>query len=147
MVDQNWIKDLLRSISYPIGPPSKLYGYNKATIKRVMADRITPQARPLNVLKEIHLRKNEILDTRSNTQLFDLDSKPRGGKSLRNLIDCAIGVQFYPPPGSLHYQKLFLGIFNKSDHINCEKKKKSEIKNTKISSSRYRTTKARADQI
>ena len=66
--------------------------------------------------------------TRSNMQLTDLNSKPHGGKSLRNLIDCAIGVWFYPPPVSLYYQKIFLGQFYEPNHINCEKNKKSGIK-------------------
>ena len=50
MLDQNWIRYLFTSISYPIGPPSKLYEYNQAKINRLMADIITPQARPLDVL-------------------------------------------------------------------------------------------------
>ena len=35
-----------------------------------------------------------MIDTRSNMQLYDLNSKPHGGKSLRDLIDPAIGVHF-----------------------------------------------------
>ena len=55
------MRDLFRSIGYTIGTQSKLYEENQATIKGVMADRISPQARPLDVLitalHEIHLRK------------------------------------------------------------------------------------------
>ena len=58
---QNWTRDFFRSIGYLIGPPSKIYEENQAKIKRLMADRITPQARPLKVLittlHELHLRK------------------------------------------------------------------------------------------
>ena len=50
VLDQNWIRYLFRSISYPIGPLSKLYEYNQAKIKRFLTDIITPQARPLDVL-------------------------------------------------------------------------------------------------
>ena len=101
-------KNFYRSIGYPIGPPQKLYEDDQATIKRVLLDRITPQARPINVLinslHDIHLQKIfEMIDTRSNMQLDDLNSKPHGGKSLRDPIDRAIGVHFYPPPRSEHY--------------------------------------------
>ena len=80
-------------------------------------------------------------------QLADLNFKPHGRKSLQNLIDFDISVQFYPPPGSLHYQKFCLSQFHDPNHINCEKIKKSEIKKTKISSARNLTMKARADHI
>ena len=73
-----------------------------------MADRITPQSRPIDVLitflHELHLRNTfEMVDKISNMQLVDLNSKPHGRKSLRNLIDRAIGTIVYLPPGSLHY--------------------------------------------
>ena len=63
-----------------------------------------------------------MVDTRKKMQLDDLNSKPQDGKGLQNLIDHAIGVQFYPPPGSLHYQQLRLGQFHDPPHINCEQK-------------------------
>ena len=50
VLDQNWIRDFFRSIGYTIVPPSNLYEENQATIKRVMADRITPRSRPIDVL-------------------------------------------------------------------------------------------------
>ena len=50
VLDQNWIRDFFRSIGYPIGPPSKIYEDNQATIKIVLVDIITPQARLLGVL-------------------------------------------------------------------------------------------------
>ena len=34
VLDQNWIRDLFRSIGYPIGPPSKIYEDNQATIEK-----------------------------------------------------------------------------------------------------------------
>ena len=88
-----------------------------------------------------------MVDTRSNMQLADLNYKPHGGKSLRIIIDCAIGAQFYPPPGSLHFQQLRLGHFHETNHINCDKNKTSEIENTTISSAHNRTKKSCADQI
>ena len=88
-----------------------------------------------------------MVDIRPNTQLADLNYNPNGGKSLQNIIDHAIGVQLYPPPGSLHYQHLRNGQFHDPNHINCEENKKSEIKNTTIPSAHNRITKACADQI
>ena len=101
-LDKNSIRDFLRSIGYPIGHPSKLYDNNQAKIKILMANKITPQSRPLNILitaiHELHLRKTfEMVDKRSNMQLSYLNSKPHGRKILRNLIDRAIGARFYPP--------------------------------------------------
>ena len=63
----------------------KTIGEKKATIKIVLADRITPQSRPLDALitaiNELHLRITfEMVDTISNMQLADINSKPHGGK-------------------------------------------------------------------
>ena len=80
-------------------------------------DRINLQAIPLDVIitaiHELHIRKTfEMVDTRSNMQLTDLNSRPHVGESLQNIIDCAISVRFYPPPVSLHYQQLHLSRFD-----------------------------------
>ena len=72
-----------------------------------------------------------MVDTISNMQLSDLNYNPHGGKRLQNLIDRVIGTRFYPPPGSLHCQLLRLGKFLGPTNINCEQKKKSEIKRQK----------------
>ena len=60
VLDHNWIRDFFRQFFYPIVPPSKLYEDNQAKIKRVLADIITTQSRPIDVLitdlHEIHLR-------------------------------------------------------------------------------------------
>ena len=70
-LDQNWTRNLSKSIVYPIGPQSKLYEDNQATIKITLADRFTQKSIPLNVLiaaiHELHLRKIfDMVDTRSN---------------------------------------------------------------------------------
>ena len=105
MLYQNCIRTFYRSIGIPIVPPSKLYEGKQATIKRVLADRINPQARQIDVLitalHKLRLRKTfDMVDTISNMQLADLKSNPHGGKSLVDTIDRTIGVRFYPPPGS-----------------------------------------------
>ena len=84
-LDKNCIRKLFRSISYPIGPPSKPYEDNQATIKRFLVDINNPQSRPTEVLitslHELHLRKTfDMVDTISNIQLSDLRFKPHGGK-------------------------------------------------------------------
>ena len=78
LLDQNWIRDFFRSIGYPIGPPSKNYQNNQATIKILMVDRITPQARPIDLLitalHEFSLRNTfEMMYTRSKMQLAYLN--------------------------------------------------------------------------
>ena len=86
-------------------------------------------------------------DTRSNMQLAGLNYKPHVRKCLQNIIDCATGVRFYPPPGSFHYQQLCMGQFHKTNHINFDQNKKIDIKNTKLPSARNRTTKACTNDI
>ena len=121
MVYQNWIRNFLRSIDYPVRLPSKLYEDIQETIKRVLSDRITPQARPINILiiklLEIHLLYTfYMVDTRSNIQLADINSKTCGVKGLIDIIDRAIGFRFYPPPVSEHYKLLRLNRFYGSTH-------------------------------
>ena len=62
-----------------------------------MADRITTQSRPLNILinalHELHLRKQfDMADTRSNIQLDNLNSNPRGEK----VSETPLIVKLYP---------------------------------------------------
>ena len=105
VLDQKCIRNFFRSILYPIGPPSKLYEENQAIIKIVLADIIVTHVRPIDVLitdiHEHHLRKTfEMVDTRSNMQLSDLNSKTHGRKSLRDILDRVIQLRFCTPPGS-----------------------------------------------
>ena len=62
-------------------------------------------------------------------QLSDLNSNPHGRKSLRDIIYHAIGVHFYPPPGSEHYKLIFLEKFHGTSHIidNHRKNNKTKI--------------------
>ena len=57
-----------------------------------------------------------MVDTRSNMQLRYINLKPHGVKSLMDLIEWAIGVQFYSPQGSEHYKLLCLDKFYDSTH-------------------------------
>ena len=66
-----------------------------------------------------------MVDTRSNIQLANLNSKPRGGKIPRDILYHAIGFRFYPPPGSEHYKVLQLDQFYGPSHINYNHKKKN----------------------
>ena len=88
-----------------------------------------------------------MVDTRSNMQLADLNSKPHGGKSLRNLIDRAIEDRIYPPRGSEHYKLLCLDHFHVPSQIKCEQEKKSDFRMMKISNAHNCTMKERANQI
>ena len=98
-----------------------------------MVDIITQQAIPLDILitsiYELHLQKIfKMVDTISNMQLADLKSKPHSGKSLRYLIDRAIGVRFYTPPESEHYKLLQLDQFHGTPHINDNHRNNNETK-------------------
>ena len=112
VLGKNWIISFCRSIGYPIGPPYKLYEENHVTIKTVLSDRITHQARHLEVLiidlHKHHIRKNDMVGKKPNIEFNDLNYKPHGGESLRDLIDHAIGNHFYPPSGYDHHKLLCL---------------------------------------
>ena len=75
-------------------------------------------------------------------QLADLNSKPHGVKSLRNIIDCAIGSRFYPSPGSVHYKLICLDHFHGPSHINNNQNKNND---TKLARIKYCTPKTRAN--
>ena len=69
----------------------------------------------ITTLHDLHLRKKfDKVDTRSKMQLANLNSKFHGVKILRDIIDCAIGVRFYPPPGSEYYKLICLDRFHGS---------------------------------
>ena len=98
---------------------------------RVLAYIITTQYRTINVLitdiHELHILKTfEMVDTRSNMQHSDLNSKPHGRIILRDLIDRAIGSCFYPPTGSEHYKLIQLDQFHGPSHINDNHKNNNE---------------------
>ena len=67
-----------------------------------------------------------MVDTRSNMQLADLNSKPCVGNSLRDLIDRTIVVCFYPPPVSEHYKLFQLDQFHGPSNINDNHKNNDE---------------------
>ena len=122
VLDQNVITNFF-AIKTIWGQPRK--------IKIFLVYRITSQARHINVpitaLHELHLQKKiEMVNTRSNMQIYDLNSKPRGVKSLRDIIDHAIGLRFYPPPGPEHYKLLQIEWFHGPYHINDNHKKNNE---------------------
>ena len=73
-----------------------------------------------------------MLDKRENMKLSDLNTKPNGVKSLRDIIDRTIGLHLYPPPGSEHYKLLCLENFHFPTNINVNHRKKDETKTTRI---------------
>ena len=94
-------------------------------MKRVLVYIITPQDRLIDVLinslHKLHIRKKfEMVDKGSNLQLAELKSKPRGGKSLKDIIDHAIGVRLYLPLGSEIYKILRLDRLQESTNINAK---------------------------
>ena len=74
----------------------------------------------------------EMVDTRSDMQLSVLNSKPRGGKSLRGIIDRAIWAHFYLTPGLEHYKLLLIDQFCGPSHNNNNRKMKNEMKFLRI---------------
>ena len=82
-----------------------------------MVDIIKSQDRPIGVLiTALHehrpCKKIDMVDTRSNIKLAELNYKNHGGKSLRDLVDCAVGECFYNPPGSDHHKLICIDRFH-----------------------------------
>ena len=61
-------------------------------------------------------------------QLYDLNSKPHGGQSLRYLIDRAIGTIFYPNSGYYHHILFCIDQFHKSTHFQSTLKNNTNTK-------------------
>ena len=106
----------MASIGFPLSKPTPTYEDNQATIKQVLKDRITPEARPLDVLitglHEHKLRGTfSIHDCRSDLQLAYFNSKPLGGDLLANKVYWAVGARYLPPKNSIHHQALQLNQF------------------------------------
>ena len=80
-------------------------------------------------------------------RLDALNSKPRGGKIIRNIMYRAIGARFYPPPGQEHYKLLCVDHLHVPSHVNCEQENKNEIRMMKLSNSRNSTTNTFTNQI
>ena len=92
---------------------------------------ITLQYRPLDVLVTGLHKPNtrkifEMVDTRSNMQLDNLNYKPHVRKSLRDLIYCVIGFRFYPTPVSEHYRPPHIEQFHVPSNINGKNNNKNE---------------------
>ena len=58
-----------------------------------------------------------MVDTRSNLQLSELNSKPHGGQSLRDIIYHVIGTHLYPTTGSGHHTLPHLDKFHGPTHF------------------------------
>ena len=107
------LRNFMLSIGFPICQPTPTYEDNQATIKQVLKDRITPQARPIDVLitslHEHHARGTfAIADCKSQLMLADFNSHPIGGDQLANRVFWAAGTRFLPPTNSRHYLLLQL---------------------------------------
>ena len=146
------IINFFRSIGYPIGTPSNIYEENQATFKKIpgvhnhspsQTSKLTNHLYPQNPSQNIF----DMVDTRSNMQLSDLNYKPHGRKSLRNIIDNTIGSFLYTPLGSGHYKRLFLDQFHGPSRISCDQEKKSEIIMMKLSNSLHSTMNTHANEI
>lgn len=105
----------LTSYGLGISLPSPVYEDNQATCKRVLTQRISAEARDVDArICQLHQYKLTgvftAVDTRSQAQLADINSKPSSGNALEENISYVIGKRFYPPPDSEHYKLLDLGL-------------------------------------
>ena len=89
------------------------------TLKMIMTDNHENNPRKIS----------DIVDTISNLQLDDLNSKPHGGPILRDLINRKIGARLYPPPGSIYHPLPCLENFYGPTHHETNSHDKSNTKN------------------
>ena len=73
-----------------------------------------------------------MVDTISNMQLADINSKHHGRNSLRDIIHRTIGLHFYPNPGSQNYKLLRLEQFHGTIDINVNNKENNDTTFEKI---------------
>ena len=152
VLDQNWIINLFRSIGYPIGPPSKIYEDNRATIKILLADRINLQARPLGVLitslHELHVRKKLKWCTQEQTCNL-LTSIPNLMVEKVSEISLIVPLVYDYILSQDHFiiNNFFLASFMIQITLIVSNNNKSEIKTIKISSAHIITKKALVYQI
>ncbi len=111
------IRNFLKTIGYPCKTPTTTYEDNSATISQVLKDRITPKARPVDILvtnlHDLYLQEVfEIKSCKTNYMLADINSKPLGGDSLHNKVLWIIGHRYFPKIGSRHYRLLELDKYS-----------------------------------
>ena len=122
------IRRLLLQLGHAQLQPTIINEDNQPLITEVTHGRITPNVRhldvPLAYLHEQYLRK--IFDLHyiiTSLQQADINTKPHGGGSLKNVILDLIGFSFYPPASSDHYKLLQLDKYNiVRDRISQRKK-------------------------
>ena len=108
-------------MGFPVGPPTRAYEDNSATISQVLKDRLTPNVKHLD-MKILWLHQQKLfgvflpLPCPTSRQAADFNSKPTGGSSLQQSFLYIMGARFYPPPSSEHYKILQLGDYNIGIH-------------------------------
>mmetsp|Transcript_12063 Transcript_12063/g.21933 ORF Transcript_12063/g.21933 Transcript_12063/m.21933 type:complete len:351 (+) Transcript_12063:4146-5198(+) len=108
-----YLRSFASSIGYPFGSPVLTYEDNQATIACVLANHVSTNLRHVDVmvraLHEWYLAKHFVPGyTNTNNQLADLNTKPHGGPTFHRLAHRIVGVRFYPPASTTHYE---LGAF------------------------------------
>ena len=94
----------LTSAGFPVGPPTRAFEDNSATISQVLKDRLTPHVKHLDMkVLWLHQQKNfgifHPFPCPTNRQVADFNSKPTGGSTLQQSLLYIVGARFYPPFG------------------------------------------------
>ena len=111
----------MTSAGVPIGPPTRAYEDNSATISQVLKDRLTPNVKHLD-MKILWLHQQKSIGIfypfpcPTSRQVADFNSKPTGGSSLQQSFLYIVGARFYPPSTSKHYLLLELDKYNIGVH-------------------------------
>ena len=111
----------LTSGGFPVGPPTRAFEDNSATISQVIKDRLTPHVKHLD-MKVLWLHQQKLfgiflpLPCPTRRQVADFNSKPTGGPTLQQSFLYIAGARFYPPPSFHHYKLLHLSDYNIGIH-------------------------------
>ena len=115
------LRHLLTNLGLSIPKPTVTYEDNQATIRQVLANRLTPQVRHLDVLitwlNEQHLKGIFTPHyTKTTHMLADFNTKPTGGKHLHTQHQLIIGANDYPPSDTKHYYALDLHKYSTNNY-------------------------------
>ena len=113
----NELRRILLQLGYAQTEPTIIAEDNQPLITEITQSRLTPQVRHLDVpiawLHEQWLRKVfEVIYTNTKLQKADINTKPHGGATLKDIILDLIGFKYFPPSNSQHYILLQLDKYH-----------------------------------
>jgi hypothetical protein len=107
------LRDFVSSLGYPIGTGIPILEDSQGTIRAIKSSRIHEKTRHLATkttwLNELYTAGIvTLIYTKTMLQLADINTKPLCGKHLQAIVPFLVGVRYFPPPETKHFQSLYL---------------------------------------